>query len=276
MPTTTARYKDYLSSYKFHPNSINFRIVSSKAIERWKNVQSFQLSQLIKGKFFFSKDRREILLQKYDLWSRFLYEVENFCIERSGDENKLTTSEDVDLVLVLADKTSALYKQLMLVDHNHRFENVFLNIWLEIHETPYRYLIQEIKLLAGLPFEDFFAKLVSVLIAVMQYTLIEIHELDMLLCKVECPGTGVFPCEEKLTLPKDTIPFVIVTSLVDRVFAMTGTCLVCDRLKVYSKYIDLDEIYLKNYTDAPVNSRLIENIERNGFKVNFRKSMLGE
>lgn len=276
MPTTTARYKDYLSSYKFHPNSINFRIVSSKAIERWKNVQSFQLSQLIKGKFFFSKDRREILLQKYDLWSRFLYEVENFCIERSGDENKLTTSEDVDFVLVLADKTSALYKQLMLVDHNQQFENVFLNIWLEIHETPYRYLIQEIKLLAGLPFEDFFAKIVSVLIAVMQYTLIEIHELDMLLCKVECPGTGVFPISERLTLPKDVTPFVIVTSLVDRVFAMTGSCLVCERLKVYRKYIDLDEIYLKNYTDAPVNSRLIENIERNGFKVNFRKSMLGE
>lgn len=276
MPTTTARYKDFLSSYKFYPNSINFRIVSSKSIERWKNVQSFQLSQLIKGKFFFSKDRREILLQQYDLWSRFLYEVENFCIERSGDENKLTTSEDVDLVLVLADKTSALYKRLMLVDYNHRFENVFLKIWLEIHETPYRYLIQEIKLLAGLPFEDFFAKLVSVLIAVMQYTLIEIHELDMLLCKVEGPGAGVFPSTERLTLPKDTIPFVIITSLVDRVFAMTGSCLVCERLKVYRKYIDLDEIYLKNYTDAPVNARLIENIERNGFKVNFRKSMLGE
>ena len=276
MPTTTARYKDYLSSYKFHPNSINFRIVSSKSLERWKNVQSFQLSELVNGKFFFAKDRREILLQKYDLWSRFLYEVENFCIECSGDENKLTTSEDVDLVLVLADKTSALYKQLMLVDHNHRFENLFLNIWLEIHETPYRYLIQEIRLLAGLPFEDFFAKIVSVLIAVMQYTLIEIHELDMLLCKVECPGTGVFPSAERLTLPKDTIPFVIVTSLVDRVFAMTGSCLVCDRLKVYSKYIDLDEIYIKNYTDAPVNTRIIENIERHGFKVNFRKSMLGE
>lgn len=274
--TTTARYKDFLSSYKFHPNSINFRIVSSKSIERWKNVQSFQLGELVKGKFFFAKDRREILLQQYDLWSRFLYEIENFCIERFGDENKLTTAEDVNFVLALAGKTSALYKKLMLVDHNQQFENVFLNIWLEIHETPYRYLIQEIKLLAGLPFEDFYAKLVSTLIAVMQYTLIEIHELDMLLCKVEGAQSGVFPCEEKLTLPKDTIPFVIVTSLVDRVFAMTGTCLVCERLKVYSKYIDLEEIYLKNYTDAPVNARLIENIERNGFKVNFRKSMLGE
>ena len=277
MPTTTARYKDYLSSYKFHPNSINFRIVSSKSIERWKNVQSFQLSELVKGKFFFAKDRREILLQQYDLWSRFLYEIENFCIERSGDENKLTTAEDVNFVLVLAEKTSALYKKLVLVDHNQQFENVFLNIWLEIHETPYRYLIQKIKLLAGIPFEDFYAKLVSTLIAVMQYTLIEIHELDMLLCKVE-EGTwpGVFPCEKKLTLSKDTIPFVIVTSLVDRVFAMTGSCLVCERLKVYSKYIDLEEIYIKNYTDVPVNSRLIENIEHNGFKVNFRKSMLGE
>lgn len=276
MPETTARYKDFLSSYKFHPNSINFRIVSSKSIERWKNVQSFQLGELVKGKFFFAKDRREILLQQYDLGSRFLYEVENFCIERSGDENKLTTDEDVNFVLALAGKTSALYKKLVLVDNNQQFENVFLNIWLEIHETPYRYLIQEIKLLTGLPFEDFYAKLVSTLIAVMQYTLIEIHELDMLLCKVEGAQSGVFPCEEKLTLPKDTIPFVIVTSLVDRVFAMTGTCLVCERLKVYSKYIDLEEIYLKNYTDAPVNARLIENIERNGFKVNFRKSMLGE
>ena len=276
MPETTSRYKDYLSSYKFHPNSINFRIVSSKSIERWKNVQSFQLSELVNGKFFFAKDRRAILLQKYDMWSRFLYEVENFCIERSGDENKLTTVEDVNFVLVLAGKTSALYKKLVLVDNNQQFENVFLNIWLEIHETPYRYLIQEIKLLAGIPFEDFYAKLVSTLIAVMQYTLIEIHELDMLLCKVEGTCPGVFPCKEKLTLPKGTIPFVIVTSLVDRVFAMTGSCLVCERLKVYSKYIDLEEIYIKNYTDVPVNSRLIENIERNGFKVNFRKSMLGE
>lgn len=275
MPTT-ARYKDFLSSYKFYPNSVNFRIVSSKSLERWKNVQSFQLSELVNGKFFFAKDRREILLQQYDLWSRFLYEIENFCIERFGDENKLTTDEDVNFVLALAGKTTALYKKLVLVDHNQQFENVFLNIWLEIHETSYRYLIQEIKLLAGLPFEDFYAKLVSTLIAVMQYTLIEIHELDMLLCKVEGVHPGVFPCTEKLTLSKGTIPFVIVTSLVDRVFAMTGTCLVCERLKVYSKYIDLEEIYIKNYTGAPVNSRIIENIEHNGFKVNFRKSMLGE
>lgn len=280
MPPRTDRFKDYLGSYNFYPNSVQFRTASSKALERWKNVQSFQLSQLIKGKFFFSKDRREILLLKYDLWSRWLYEVENICIERAGDDNKRVTNADIDLIIALSDKTTQIYKNLMLVEHNANFDNRFLNIWLELHETPQKYLIHQIRTLDGLTFEDFFTKLTAVLTSVMQYTLIEIHELDMILCKVEntCE-TRKYTAEctdKKMLLHKDVVPFIIITDLIDHVFAALGKCLVCERLKVYRKYIHFEVIYLKNYTDAPINPLLIQNIEKLGYQVDFRKSMLGD
>lgn len=269
MTTRAKRCASYLDAYNFYPNSIAFRICSSRALERWKNVQSFQLGQLVNGKYFFSKDRREILLLKYDLWSRWLYEIENLCIASASMGIQTATQDHVDTMIALSEKTTSTYKHLMTNQEKANFDEQFVKIWLEVHELPYKYLIEEITESVGLDFETLFTKLTTALVAVMQHTLIEIHELDMLLCKNDDCLTSI-----SATLSNEP-HFVIITGFVYQVFASLGQCLICNRLRVYRKYTDLNSVYIKNYTDRPIRPKLIENIENLGITIDFRKSLIG-
>jgi len=278
MPHGTERYNEFLATYNFFSNSITFRIHSSRALEKWKNVQAFQLNQLLNGKFFFPQDRREILLLKYDMWSRWLYEVENFCIECSGNRlDSRTSPEDIVLLKKLAEKTMDKYKSLMLDEYAIKFEPKFAEIWLEIHDHVFKYFMTKIDAFTGLSFDMLFTSVVDVLIQTMQYTLIEIHELDVIFCKyqikcAECNSKNECP-KHRCDLATDEVPFVVVTEFAEELFKSTGTCLVCERLKIYKKYFDISDIYIKNYTDDFICQSLIERIEDIGYKIDFKRSL---
>jgi len=252
---TPNRIENYLSAYKFFSNNIEFRIISSKAIEQWKNVQAFQLRQLINGKFFFAKDSREILLLKYDLWSRFLYEVESYCIE-TAEENNTVKADKIDFILLLAEKTSSTFKELTAGTHKDKFDQSFVNILFKLHELPHKYLIYEIKSLEKLELGMFFSKLVTLVASIMQHTLIELYELDNIDSK------------------KNDTNFVIVTRLDDIIFKTLGEHVLIDRLKIYKEYCNFTDIYIKNYTDAPIQNNIISRIEKLKYKIDFRKSIV--
>jgi len=273
MPVTTDRYKKFLTNYSFFTNSISFRIHSSKALEKWKNVQAFQLNQLINGKFFFPKDRKEILLLKYDLWSRWLYEIENLCVELSNNnpEQKIT-ERDLDLIIVLAEKTAQKYKDIINKEYPERFDKRFTDIWLEEHYLGNSYMINKFKSLTQMSFDKFFITVVDVLTEIMQYTLIEIHELDTMICKKdgcnECLSAKYCPDGKKNIIKK--IPFVIITDLAQKAYKLTNECLITQRLTIYKKYFQFNEIYLKNYTDYPIDSALIQRIESLDIGINYK------
>jgi hypothetical protein len=262
-PQTPTRYSKYLDSYDFFSNNIEFRVHSSRALEKWKNVQAFQLNQLVNGRFKFNPTRREVLLLKYDLWSRWLYEIENLCVELSGDhQEKSTTESDIGYIIKLAEKTATAYEDIMLRQHPERFDPEFIEIWLEQHDHIFQYMINTIKTFVGLSFDRLFTDIVDVLVDVMQYTLIEIHELDCILNT--SPGNPqVF----------DYTPFIVITSLTERAMSEFNVCLMCERLQIYRKYFNFTEIYLKNYTDEVISSRVIYKIEKLGFTINFKKSL---
>jgi len=269
MPHNTARYQKFLSTYDFHANSIDFRICSSSALEKWKNIQSFQLNQLVNGKFFFPQDRRELLLLTYDLWSRWLYEVENLCIEISTDSKfKKVDERDVALVKTLAEKTIAAYRDVITLNKS-RFNQEFAEIWLRQHVRVERYILHAISNTTGYTVAQLFVGIVDELCEVMQYTLAEIHELNMLFnsFKVESYTKNV-----KHTGPGQ-MPFLIVTNLSKKVYDSTGDCLVAERLKIYQEYFEINTVYIKNYMDSPVNEYIIQCIEEVGVTVDFRRSV---
>jgi hypothetical protein len=155
MPKTTERYKNFLNTYEFYSNSIQFRILSSKSLEKWKNVQSFQLNQIANGKFFFAQSRKEILLLKYDMWSRFLFEIENFIIEFAGKTSqKEMTDFSIDFILSLAEKTDKTYKEVILDEKNEVFDLEFNKIWLDLHDEVFKKFKESVKSLNGILFSD--------------------------------------------------------------------------------------------------------------------------
>lgn len=278
------RHETYLSNYRFYSNSIEFRIHSSKALEKWKNVQAFQLNQLVNGKFYFAADRREILLLKYDFWSRWLYEIENICIEMSGTNHSAHISQDdIDLIVSLANKTVQKYRSIITDEHSGNFNSCFTKVWMESQEDISEYFIDKIQNFCGLAYIDFFTRVVDVLIEIMQYTLIAIHELDAM-CVIHIKSiqdcrysdtcsTSCTHALENSESTKDNTPFVIITPFAEKLFKDTSNCLVCGRLNVYRKYFGVGKIYIKNYTNDFICQELIDRIEENGFEIDYKMSV---
>ena len=252
MPKQEQRYSEYLSSYHFFPNSIEFRIISSKAIEKFKNVQSFQLNQLVNGNFYFQQDRREILLLKYDMWSRWLVEIENFFIEQH-EQSRVIRPKDIETVLALAEKTAEKYECIISEEHHGHFHDEFAEIWMETHRAAFNFLIGEIKQLSG-SYEKAFTTIVDLICEALQYTLTELHELNEIFKD---------PCAEEI--------FLVATSFCKKYHAATNECLIAHRVRVYRKYFKFTKVWFKNYTDDKLPRGLIKNIEDSGIEVNYKR-----
>lgn len=257
MPEQEQRYIEYLGNYRFFPNSIQFRIVSSKALEKFKNVQAFQLNQLINGNFFFAQDRREILLLKYDMWSRWLIEVENYVIEHHDNTDEIL-DYDIKFIVALAEKTTAKYKSIITEEHGHHFDTKFAKIWLEVHEASFEALIREFKKLKG-TFDEVFVTIVDLLVGALQYTLVEIHELN-----------------EMFKHPHEKTAFITFCDFSSFVFANHHKSLAAGRIEIYKKYFDFDTVWIKNYTDVHVPPSLIEAIEASGVTIDFKRSLINK
>lgn len=272
------RYDKFLSNYEFHSNSIEFRIQSSKALEKFKNVQAFQLNQLINGRFFFAKDRREILLLKYDMWSRWLYEIENYFIEMSGNYSSTVTANDVDMMIKLAEKTQDAYYHIMKVEFPNEFDQTFADIWLELHSVMFPHFLNEINQTCGSHRVLAFAHLVDVLVDIMQYTLEEIHELDAMMCKfrircTQCPNNVLCP-QNKHQDGIDSTPFIIIGAFADKILEQTGVSLVAERIEIYKKHFDMRKVFLKNYTDESISTKMIASIHNARVSIDFKKSLV--
>jgi hypothetical protein len=258
MPYKNERYGGFLTDYKFFTNSIEFRIHSSRALEKWKNVQSFQLNQLVNGRFYFEQEQREILLLNYDLWSKFLYEVENLCIELSGKKADTTISkEEVKFIVSLAKKVFAMH-DTVVARNPDKFNIEFTEIWNRQHQIVNQLILEKLKSYTGISFNHFFTRTVDLFTTVGIHALIEIHELDFLMKRRDNNLTGV--------------PFLIVNEFNQMGLDKGSCCLICGRLTVYKKYFDFNKIHLKNYTEEPIPFDVADKIESMGIGVDYKMS----
>lgn len=181
MITTRKRLDAFLENYEFYSNSVEFRIISSKALERFKNVQSFQLNEIMNGRYKFGKSRRELLLLKFDLLTKVLYETESLCIQFY--HTNVANDVIINSVLSLLSKSSYLYTKIIKEDHPDSFDPVFSKIWLELYDINEHLLRERIKSFNGYNLTDFFNRLVDSVSALLQNSTFELFELDVLLIK---------------------------------------------------------------------------------------------
>ena len=258
------RLENYLKSYKVYPNCIDFRIHSSNVLQEWKKNQSFQLGQITEGKFFFSADKKEILLLQYDLWSRFLYEIENYIIELMNLHKEKSTDiikkEDIDNIVGLAKKTFDVYENAICTNINHNFDKEFSNIWLHVHTKTNKMIISQLKSLLGYSYIIFYTMITKFLSKMMHYTLMEIHEINSL-----------FALKESDINKKP--PFLIVTTLDETYNKFYKISLTYERYMVYKEFFDMSKLYFKNYSNEKIDIQTFEMIENEGteilYKLNF-------
>lgn len=181
MITTRKRLDNFLDNYQFYSNSVEFRIKSSKALEKFKNVQAFQLNEIKNGRYKFGKSRRELLLLKFDLLTKVLYESENLCIQFY--DTQYASNIVVESVVSLVSKASYLYNKIIKEDHPEAFDPIFSGIWLEMFSINEHLLKKRILSLEGAEFSVFFNKLVGIVSALLQNSTFELFELDVLLMK---------------------------------------------------------------------------------------------
>lgn len=268
MERAVRRLETFLENYAFFSNNIGFRIKSSKALEKWKNIQSFQLNQIANGKYHFHPQKREILLLKYDLWTRWITEIENLMIEMSENSpENVITEEQICGIIKLADKTTSVYKDIILDKHKDRFHNLFSKAWLETHELVYDIMLTEVRGLAGFRFDISFTALVDILSSVMQYTLLELHELNDLFCYYNKDSVE----ENKgKTFEEINTPFMIITKMDELSYNLTGKYLVVERFKIYKKRFGITSTFFKNYSGQQIPKEIFEQIEETGTNIKYK------
>lgn len=255
-PVDDSRFNRYLSNYEFYSNSINFRVMSSKELEKFKNVQAFQLNQVINGRYRFDESTREVILLKYDMWSRWLYEIENLFIELNGDETnqlKILNEEHICYIISLIEKTTNCFTDIIKNKYPNNFNQDFVKVWLEIHQISHEYFTNFMHSLINMNFIRAFSQINNVLIKVLQYTLVEIYELDNVFKKLDA--------------------FLVIEDLATNLKRSTDKCLLLERALVYKKYFNVDKFYIKNYTDESIPTNMIEKIEENGIEIDYKKSL---
>lgn len=251
------RYEKYLETYHMYSNCIQFRIQSSKTIEKWKNIQAFQLNQIANGKFYFEKDRKEILLLTYELWTRFIFEVENYLIETMNEKNKDYTSNvepnELNTIIKLAEKTCEVYEDVILNRFPHYFDEKFSKIWLEAHGCSNQMLFAQMMTLVNTNFGAFFTRLVECLSKLLHYTLIEIHELNSFF---------------KST--KDEPPFMIATPIDEAAKLFGFENLLISRFNIYMKHFNIQQVYFKNYAEKRIPREVFDHVEATGVDIRYK------
>lgn len=293
MNINATRYVDFLWNYTYYPNSIGFRIVSSTALEKWKNVQAFQLNQISNGKFSFCRHEKEILLLQYDLWSRWLQEVENLfieiCNERSHrlceitvpgdcddsevcivdlsctyDSNHaeiVVTNDDVNAILNLAAKVVDTFNDITQEKYSGRFPRDYMDTRSETHEHVYDLFKYQIRGIVGHNFEAAFIAITDITIKAMQFCLLEMHELNTLFQYVE----QGHPVDRRGSLPFVTFTEMDVLSL-----KLKGQCLTSQRFENYRRRYGISKIYVKNYASTRVPVEVFRKLEDSSAEIEYK------
>lgn len=208
----------------FLPNNIELREISSLCISKYKSTQAFALAQIgANCKHQFSKTAKEILLLKYDIWFNWIVSVETMLKEKPSNSGSIANK-----IIAVSDDYAKEYEDIIKTNTDI-FDEKFSKIWLESHALMYNYLRKRIKNLTYKTDMAFMVAVTDILISVMENTLFELHEVDAVLN------------EEDVFVSYDDICLKYGETITD-------SCLLVERLKIYSKYRDIKDVTVKDYS----------------------------
>jgi len=237
---------------KFTENNIEFRISSSKMMERYKNTQSFVLSEMLYGEYKFSKTSKEIALLTMDIVFGWIVALENYLVrdrrEFFDDRARLFSTESI--------KKARDYYIDVITSHKNIFREDIIKVWLDIHANRFDMMLAVLDGCVGMKDIDAFSYIVNTLTEAMDSLKFELYEIDYLTEK----GNRPFLCLSDLSL-------VILRDF--------GENQLLFRSKVYKKHFGLgDNFILKNYSQEHNPIVFIRELEDAGIIIDNKQSVL--
>lgn len=164
----------------FIPNNIELRYSVSLALAKFKTKQAQALFNIMENSnHIFSKTAKELILLKYDMWFRWLTLVES-AIKKGTYDNEHVKHEIRAKLVKMSDEIVEVYIDY-LYKETSTFNKPFVDHWLHTHAFTYNYMKSAIFAIDTNKSADVFTAVVNILIDVMDMTMFEVFELDLLL-----------------------------------------------------------------------------------------------
>ena len=237
---------------EYAQNNINFRIVSSHTISKFKEAQAFDFNEINTAEYKdkFSKSTREIVLIEYDYWFNFLLEVERYFLQ-CGEEKKLQSC-CVPHVKPILDQVFN-YIEDILVSHDELFSSSLIEYVMKIHRIAREPLTDMLNELEGQTIFIAFplvAKIISAYLQMIMFSMFEFNH-NVINSKME---------KEKILCFTDLLDF---DAKYEKIYAIT------ERACLMKELFDVKEFAIKNYkhVDAPHIEAVFKQLAEKGIKI---------
>ena len=191
------------------PNNINFRIVSSTALAKFKQDQAYDFNEINKHRDEVSSAAREVILLEYDHWFKWIVKLEKVFLLLSEDDKTDTLIQKTD-VLLRTEMDDISEIMAVYTDFFSPTLTSFINF---VH----RYSVETLKVAFAetLSKNDMFcsfSKIVFYISLYLQQILLALQEIEFLLknrenkigklyysgwCKESCSVDGICPLAER-------------------------------------------------------------------------------
>ena len=174
---------------EYTPNNIEYRVVTSRQLAKYKIQQSLVLSEIINNapNHTFSPTAKEIVLSKYNFWFIFALWLENYLLKVNSAKEKLSDKNYEEIKNVIVEEAKRIVKNhdnliLSLIEQNPKELNKdFYNMWKELHNSQiFTYLLKVIKETYLATPSNYFSRIIEELINILALTVYEVYELDYL------------------------------------------------------------------------------------------------
>lgn len=233
-------------------NNINFRIVSSHTISKFKEAQAFDFNEINTAEYKdkFSKATREIVLIEYDYWFKFILEVERYFLQY-GEDKKLGSCCSGQIKPILDHMFN--YIEDILISYDELFSASLVEYVTKIHQIAKEPLSKLLNELEGQFVSMAFPLVVKIISAYLQMIMFSMFEFNhnVINSKME---------KEKILCFTDLID---VDAKYEKIYAIT------DRACLMKDLFGVKEFAIKNYkhVDAPRIEAVVKQLAEKGIKI---------
>ncbi len=227
---------------EFIENNIRFRIISSKMLERYKNTQSFTLTEMLHGQYEFSKTSRETILLSMDRWFQWLLFFEKELIKNK--ENIFTEHLCLEMIEESHETTRSVRDTL--VKFPDIFEREATEMWLTSTQTSFLGWSEVLASYVGKENIEAFSGVATFLTEIMETMKFILYEIDYL-------------------VHDGSKPFVCLTNTCILAKEKYGLNILEKRVDTYSsKYPGISNFILKNYSDSKSTQMCADDLSAKG------------
>lgn len=233
-------------------NNIQFRIVSSNAIAKFKAGQAFDFNEITNIDSSFASATREVLLLEYEYCFKWIMRVEKLFLMLTDDEKPIslnkTLTTSIEYLFSDIEEVMSFYPELFdtkLIAYVEDYHNSYLEMmWTNITDALNNNVYYA------------YPKIVNIISTYLQQTMFILHDYD------------------NNTISKKEFAFLSLTDpSVIRTLNTNKQCHLVNRADFFNKEFNINTFILKNYSSYTDIENIISQLTQHGLKIAEIKSI---